>query len=403
MNKSLRGVIGLVSPFLLVAACSAAPEEQGDDGGGDDGQPMTGGNAGSGGSGTSGTPATGGVSTGGATSTGGIVGNGGGPLGGAGGTDATGGAVSTGGTVSTGGALGTGGIAGTGGSNTPMGGTNSAGMSGRANGGSGGALGTGGKGGTAGTAGKGGTAGTAGKGGSGGSGAAGGSGSTCTTWPTANGSQSVSSTINVSGTYDGTFKRFSGSGALGGSGQQEGQGPLFELANGATLKNVIIGSPAADGVHCAGSCTLDNVWWEDVGEDAATFRGTSSSATMTVRCGGAKNATDKIFQHNGAGTLTIQNFTAETFSKLYRSCGNCSSQYARHVVLQDITARGGSVLVGINTNYGDTADFDRITVYGSTRICERYTGNSTGAEPVRTGEGPDSMYCRYTTSDITQR
>jgi hypothetical protein len=403
MNKSLRGVIGFVSPFLLVAACSAAPEDQADGGGDeDDGVPMTGGNAGTAGGGTSGAQSTGGAFSGGASNTGGIVGTGGGPLGGVGGT---GGAVSSGGAVSTGGTFGTGGIAGTGGSNMPpMGGTSNGGTSGTTNGGTGGVAGTaaGGRGGTSGSAGKGGASGSAGKGGTAGTGAGGASGA-CATWPTANGSQSVSSTIQVSGTYDGMLKRFVGSGALGGSGQQEGQGPLFELANGATLKNVIIGNPAADGVHCAGSCTIDNVWWEDVGEDAATFRGTSSSATMTVRCGGAKNATDKVFQHNGAGTLTIQNFQVETFGKLYRSCGNCNQQYARHVVLQDITSRGGSVLVGINTNYGDTADFDRITVYGSTRICERYTGNTTGAEPVRTGEGPDSMYCRYTTSDITQR
>jgi hypothetical protein len=36
-------------------------------------------------------------------------------------------------------------------------------------------------------------------------------------------------------------------------------------------------------------------------------------------------------------------------------------------------------------------------------VCERYTGNNTGAEPVRTGQGADSQYCRYETSDITQR
>ena len=108
------------------------------------------------------------------------------------------------------------------------------------------------------------------------------------TWPTAAGSQSVSSTINVSGTYDGGMKRFVGSGTLGGSGQTEGQGPLFQIANGGTLTNVIIGNPAADGVHCSGSCTLRNVWWEDVGEDAATLLGSSSSQTMTIDTGGAK-------------------------------------------------------------------------------------------------------------------
>jgi len=265
--------------------------------------------------------------------------------------------------------------------------------------GSGGGSGKGGTGGTGGgaTGGKGGTGSAAGSGGG-----AGAPTSACAEWPTANGSQSVSSTIAVSGTYDGEFKRFAGSGPLGSGGQEENQAPLFELANGATLKNVIIGNPASDGVHCEGSCTLDNVWWEDVGEDAATFRG-SGSVQQTVRCGGAKNAMDKIFQHNGGGTLTIEDFQVDGFSKLYRSCGNCSTQLARHVVLRGVTARSGSTLVGINTNYGDSADFERITVYGNITICERYTGNNNGGEPVRTGSGPDSQYCRYETSDITQR
>ena len=69
--------------------------------------------------------------------------------------------------------------------------------------------------------------------------------------------------------------------------RSEGQDALFELADGATLSNVIIGTPAADGVHCLGTCTLKNVWWQDVGEDAATFKGTSASQTMTIDGGGA--------------------------------------------------------------------------------------------------------------------
>ncbi|GAA4962162.1 hypothetical protein GCM10023238_31750 [Streptomyces heliomycini] len=93
------------------------------------------------------------------------------------------------------------------------------------------------------------------------------------TWPTANGSQGVSSTISVSGTKDYGMKRLYGTGDLGSG--MPGRGPgarSLELADGAVLKNVILGAPAADGVHCKGSCTLQNVWWEDVGEDAATSR-----------------------------------------------------------------------------------------------------------------------------------
>jgi pectate lyase len=377
MKTELRGVVGLSLPFLLAFGCVAEPSLEDNDGG--DGQPPagSGGNAGSAGSGTSGTPAggtpSGGASgTAGSIATGGSIGTGGIPTGGAGGFPPNGG-VSAGGTAGATGGSTSGGTAGT----PPTGGR----------GGTAGASGTAGKGGSSGTAGSAGTPGN------------------CAPWPAASSSQSVavSSTRQVSGTYDGMLQRFVGSGPLGTGGQQEGQAPLFELANGATLRNVILGSPAADGVYCQGSCTLENVWWEDVGEDAATFRGSSSSQTMTVRCSGAKAATDKIFQHNGAGTLTLQYFFAENFNKLYRSCGNCSSQYARHVVLQDVTARTGQTLVGVNTNYGDSADFERVTIYGRMTICERYTGNSTGAEPIQTGEGADSQYCRYESSDIIQR
>jgi hypothetical protein len=77
-------------------------------------------------------------------------------------------------------------------------------------------------------------------------------------WPTKTGDVTVSGTISVSGTLDGGLKRYC---CIGDGGQSESQDPMFELADGATLKNVIIGSPAGDGVHCLGRCTIQNVWW----------------------------------------------------------------------------------------------------------------------------------------------
>lgn len=41
---------------------------------------------------------------------------------------------------------------------------------------------------------------------------------------------------------------------------------IFILEAGATLSNVFIGPAQAEGVHCRGTCTLNNVWWEDVCE-----------------------------------------------------------------------------------------------------------------------------------------
>jgi hypothetical protein len=228
-----------------------------------------------------------------------------------------------------------------------------------------------------------------------------------TTVPPNTGSIGLGATKVVNGTFDGGMKRYYGTGALGSGGQDEGQDPLFDLPNGGALRNVILGAPAADGVHCEASCTLENVWWEDVGEDAATFRPSSTSATMTVRGGGALHASDKVFQHNGVGgTFVIDGFQVEDFGKLYRSCGNCKSgQGRRTVVIRNVTAtyKGGTI-AGINTNYGDSATFTNITIKGDSGrkivICQKYIGNNTGAEPPKNGSGPDGTYCKYSSSDI---
>ncbi|MET9857388.1 pectate lyase [Streptomyces sp. NPDC006450] len=224
-------------------------------------------------------------------------------------------------------------------------------------------------------------------------------------WPQARGDKPVTETIEVSGTYDGKLQRFYGTGELGSGGQQENQKPVFVLRDGAVLKNVIIGSPAADGVHCLGSCTVQNVWWENVGEDAATFKGTSASAVYAVHGGGAKGASDKVFQFNGAGKLVVTKFQVSDFGKLVRSCGNCAKQYPRTILINDvdITAPGKSI-VGVNSNYGDIATLRNIRIHGDTKKktkpCTRFTGNDTGKEPDEIGTGPDGTTCRYSVSDV---
>jgi hypothetical protein len=221
----------------------------------------------------------------------------------------------------------------------------------------------------------------------------------CKPWPTATSTQALTQTQVVKGSFDGKLARFVGDG-LGSGEQGEDQKPLFELADGGTLSNVIIGAPAADGTHCLGSCTLTNVWWEDVGEDAATLEGTKTSQTMRVDCGGAKHASDKVFQHNGPGTFDIRNFYVEDFGKLYRSCGNCSTQYERHVLVRAIRAESGKTLVGINENYRDTATLTNILTSPKTTICQRYEANDSGDEPTTTGSGPDSEFCLYRESEV---
>ncbi|TQM78362.1 ricin-type beta-trefoil lectin protein [Saccharothrix saharensis] len=219
-------------------------------------------------------------------------------------------------------------------------------------------------------------------------------------WPSDTGSVHQTTTRNVGTYFNGGMKKYYG---IGDGGQGESQDPMFVVSNGGTIENVIIDAPAGDGIHCEGSCTIRNVWWNDVGEDAATFKSSSSSAQYLVDGGGAKSASDKVFQHNGAGTLTIRNFQVNGAGKLYRACGNCATSYQRHVVMDGVTARSTKALAGINTNWGDTARFSRITVYGSAVICEKYQGVPKGSEPKKIGEGADGRNCFYSPSDITWR
>ena len=228
----------------------------------------------------------------------------------------------------------------------------------------------------------------------------GGGGSPSTSWPSASGSVKVGSTISVSGTFDGGMKRYYG---IGDGGQSESQDPMFKLSDGATIKNVVIGSPAGDGIHCTGRCTIQNVWWEDVGEDAATFKGTSGDSYVIG--GGAKSASDKVFQHNGSGTVHISGFYAASIGKLYRACGNCSSSYQRHVRVDNVLLDSAKYVVGINSNWGDTATLSRITlVNGSkTHVCAKYKGVSKGSEPSYLGDGWNDGNCKVSQSDVTYR
>lgn len=183
--------------------------------------------------------------------------------------------------------------------------------------------------------------------------------------------------------------------------QGESQIPHFILEEGATLKNVVLGNPnfgtgknlkagGADGVHCNGNCTINNVFWGDVGEDAATMKG---KGTMTVTGGAAYKGADKIFQNNGAGsTISISDFYAAEAGKLYRSCGNCSTQSARYVKINGVTLYNVSVGVGVNSSF-DAAKlpalknaYDVATIKDAQTnkapFCHTYVGTSKGNEPV---------------------
>lgn len=132
------------------------------------------------------------------------------------------------------------------------------------------------------------------------------------------------------------------------TGQDEGgdSDAVFQIEEGGTLSNVIIGPNQIEGVHCQGGCTLENVWWSAVCEDAFTIKNQDAGDTTYIKGGGAYGAEDKVLQHNGGGSLEVSDFTVEDFGKLYRSCGNCDTMYERHFTVTGSTATDGKTICG---------------------------------------------------------
>lgn len=204
-----------------------------------------------------------------------------------------------------------------------------------------------------------------------------------TTIPTATGTVTLAATMPISGTKDFGNKRYGVKNSKGCDG--EGQPAVFELADGATLKNVIIagGTPGSNGVVCKGNCTLQNVYWEDVCEDAAT--NSKDGATMTITGAIAKSAADKVFQHNakGGSKTVITNSYLYDFGKVWRSCGDCSNNGGpRHLVMDNVKLeKVNTAVAGANENYGDTATMTNIFIKGGynassdkPKICQAWTG-----------------------------
>ncbi|KFA70241.1 hypothetical protein S40285_08262 [Stachybotrys chlorohalonatus IBT 40285] len=164
------------------------------------------------------------------------------------------------------------------------------------------------------------------------------------------------------------------------TGQAEGgdSDAVFILEKGATLSNVVIGPNQIEGVHCNGGCKLENVWWDAVCEDAFSIKKQDDGETTTISGGGAKGAQDKVIQHNGGGTVVINDFTVSDFGKMYRSCGNCDEMPARHVKITGGAATNGDIIAGINSNMGDTATISGISMSGVGDECIDFEGVTDG-------------------------
>lgn len=442
--KKTRILLSLLFPVTLaVGACSSGGttagsasgghpassggrQSNGGTSGGSGGATSNGGAAGSGGVTTSsgGNTASGGATTtavgGSATSSGGSTTASGGSTtatGGArtGGTTGSGGTTTTalgGTTTASGGATATGG--GTNSGSTSGGATGTAGATSTGGARTGGATGTGGTTpATGGATGTGGASSAGGATGTGGASSAGGSTGTSVTvspmckiptWPSPTGS-----TVTISGTksvtdYDGKGALHEGDGNDCTLGDQSSTKAIIEVANGGSVKNVIFGKNIGDGIHCLGSCTIDNVWFPYICDDAITINldGTATAAS-TISNSGFKGARDKIIQHNGGdSTLNINNVYAEVGGKLYRSCGKgggCTTSAKHTVNISNAIAIGVMQVAGASEN--DQVTLSNICTFRTPTLCNIYQVNSDtdstkGANGTGEGPGPN---CTYKPSD----
>lgn len=114
--------------------------------------------------------------------------------------------------------------------------------------------------------------------------------------PTRSGSIiSLSKASSISGSVDFGNKEFDRGRACNTDDDTGSASAVFILENGASISNVIIGKNQLEGVHCKGACTLTNVWFRDVCEDAISALG---SGNVLIQGGGAQEAKDKVVQHN---------------------------------------------------------------------------------------------------------
>ncbi|KKA30830.1 hypothetical protein TD95_004663 [Thielaviopsis punctulata] len=204
--------------------------------------------------------------------------------------------------------------------------------------------------------------------------------------PTATGYKALSSpsVIPKGKTVDGKYMKFDRGQSCTGQAEGGEKDTVFVLESGATLRNVIIGAKQREGIYCKGPCTLENVWFEDVCEDAISLKG---DGTASIVGGGALKAGDKIIQHNGCGHANIINFYANDYGKVYRSCGNCKNNCKRTVHMQGVTAINGGELMGINTNYGDEATYSG-NCFDTKTQCQAYNGCDKAkgeCEPTKAG------------------
>lgn len=237
-------------------------------------------------------------------------------------------------------------------------------------------------------------------------------------WPESKGNESFDDvhTIKAGEVFDGKMFTYDRSNITCKGQEESGTSTaVFLLEAGATLKNAIIGANQMEGVHCdSNDCTIENVWWDDVCEDALSIKGGDAASVSRILGGGARYADDKIIQHNGLGTVIIDGFLAIDFGKLYRSCGSCSNNpaqrflnirnvYADLRVINTQRVDPNVSIVMMNGNFDDEAVLHNIRVkpgIESYTECSSSRGVKKGEKPLILMNGPNKPVCQYTMDEI---
>ncbi|OWZ15217.1 Polysaccharide lyase [Phytophthora megakarya] len=225
-------------------------------------------------------------------------------------------------------------------------------------------------------------------------------------WPASKGTVQFAEAhiIKAGEVFDGKMQTFERS-DISCEGQTESGAStaVFKMEPGSTLKNVIIGKNQMEGVHCdKHDCTIENVWWDDVCEDAFSVKGGTADSVTKVIGGGARYADDKVIQHNGFGTVEIDGFYGEDISKLYRSCGTCGNRPKKVNVSNVYVVNPTNAIVTVNKNWGDEATLKNIWIKSgkaTVKVCQWSQGNANG-EPKILGNGPSPPLCQYSESDV---
>lgn len=114
--------------------------------------------------------------------------------------------------------------------------------------------------------------------------------------PASSGTSALSAvqTIAAGESFDGGMVMFDR--GVSCTGQSEGgdSDAVFQIEDGGSISNVIIGPNQVEGIHCQGGCTLTNVWWSAVCEDAFTVKNQEAGETTKISGGGAFGAEDKV-------------------------------------------------------------------------------------------------------------